>query len=342
MPDVVPELLAKAIMITAFVAVMMIVVDWANVLTEGTWQRALHGSRWLQYLAAVALGATPGCLGAFVVVALYLHRAISLGAVVACMIATSGDEAFVMFALFPGRALMLTGLLMVVGLLAGLAVDAVSGEAGAGEACTPLPLHAAEPSCRCFDPGIIAGHLARPSWVRVLLVLGSGGFFLAVATGVLAGEEAGWIRVTLVLISGLALFILATVPEHFLKEHLWRHVVRQHVPRLFLWTVGALAVIAVLDQHLHAQELIRQNPWAVLAGAALIGIIPESGPHLLFVTLYDHRTIPFSILVASSIVQDGHGMLPLLAHSVRDFVKVKAVNLAVGLAVGALLLALGL
>ncbi len=342
MPEILLELLSKATLITAFVAVMMIVVDWANVLTEGTWQRALHGSRWLQYLAAVALGATPGCLGAFVVVALYLHRAISLGAVVACMIATSGDEAFVMFALFPGRALALTGLLMAVGLLAGLAVDSLGGSPEAEEACTPLPLHAAEPSCRCFDPRLIAGHLVRPSWVRVVLVLGSGGFFLAVATGHLAGDEAGWIRATLVLISGLALFILATVPDHFLTEHLWRHVVRQHVPRLFFWTTGALAVITVLDRHLHAQELIRQNPWAVLVGAALIGIIPESGPHLFFVTLYDHRTIPFSILAASSIVQDGHGMLPLLAHSVRDFAKVKAVNLAVGLAVGALLLALGM
>jgi hypothetical protein len=34
-------------------------------------------------------------------------------------------------------------------------------------------------------------------------------------------------------------------------------------------------------------------------------------------------------------------MLPLLAHSRRDFVRVKAVNLVVGLAVGAALLAMG-
>jgi hypothetical protein len=45
--------------------------------------------------------------------------------------------------------------------------------------------------------------------------------------------------------------------------------------------------------------------------------------------------------VASSIVQDGHGTLPLLAHSRSAFFKVKAINLAVGLAVGAAMMALG-
>jgi len=33
-------------------------------------------------------------------------------------------------------------------------------------------------------------------------------------------------------------------------------------------------------------------------------------------------------------VQDGHGMLPLLAESRRDFLKVKAINLLVGFLTG--------
>ncbi|HMB15715.1 MAG TPA: hypothetical protein VKN62_05315, partial [Pelovirga sp.] len=57
-------------------------------------------------------------------------------------------------------------------------------------------------------------------------------------------------------------------------------------------------------------------------------------PHLVFLTLYSQGAIPFSILLASSIVQDGHGMLPLLADSRRDFFQVKAINLVIGLGVG--------
>jgi hypothetical protein len=45
--------------------------------------------------------------------------------------------------------------------------------------------------------------------------------------------------------------------------------------------------------------------------------------------------------VASCIVQDGHGTLPLLAYSRSDFLKVKGINLVVGFAVGAALMALG-
>jgi len=40
------------------------------------------------------------------------------------------------------------------------------------------------------------------------------------------------------------------------------------------------------------------------------------------------------VLLANSIVQDGHGMLPLLADSRRDFLRVKLINFAVGLLIG--------
>jgi hypothetical protein len=65
-----------------------------------------------------------------------------------------------------------------------------------------------------------------------------------------------------------------------------------------------------------------------------IGIIPESGPHLIFVTLFVSGSIPFSILIANSIVQDGHGALPLLAESRKSFLYMKGVNFIVGLLVG--------
>ena len=72
----------------------------------------------------------------------------------------------------------------------------------------------------------------------------------------------------------------------------------------------------------------------VLVVAIIVGIIPESGPHLIFVTLFAQGSIPFSVLLASSIVQDGHGMLPLLAESRRAFLSVKIVNVIYALFIG--------
>jgi hypothetical protein len=342
MPAELASALTHAVMITVFVTVMMISVEYLNVLTRGTFESALRGAPALQYLAAAVLGAIPGCLGAFTVVALYTHRVVTVGAVVACMIATSGDEAFVMLALFPRAALWLTLGLAVLGFLSAPVVDRLAGAARyAPETCARLTVHAEE--CRCFGIEAFLAQWHRPRRARILMNLALGGYVAWVVTG--GGglpPEWNWIRTTLLLVGAFGLFVVATVPDHFLDEHLWRHVAVQHVPRIFAWTAGVLIGVAVLEHFADVHTLVRENPWAMLLLASLIGIIPESGPHLVFVSLYAAGTIPISILVASSIVQDGHGMLPLLAQSRRDFVRIKAANLAVGLVVGAVMLALGL
>lgn len=79
---------------------------------------------------------------------------------------------------------------------------------------------------------------------------------------------------------------------------------------------------------------VQNNMLMMLAIAVLVGIIPESGPHLIFMTMFASGTLPFAILLASSIVQDGHGMLPMLAVSRRGFIIVKLVNIVIGLLVG--------
>jgi hypothetical protein len=79
----------------------------------------------------------------------------------------------------------------------------------------------------------------------------------------------------------------------------------------------------------------------VLVIAALIGIIPESGPHLIFVMMYAKGIVPFSVLLTTSFVQDGHGMLPLFSYSLKDSVLIKVFNLVFGLLVGGVLFAMG-
>jgi len=98
--------------------------------------------------------------------------------------------------------------------------------------------------------------------------------------------------------------------------------------------MGALLVIHLGEAHLDIAGLVSRNQAWVLLAAALIGLIPDSGPHLIFVVLFSQGFIPFSILLTSSIVQDGHGMLPLLSVSIKDFAMIKVFNLLFGLVVG--------
>ena len=335
-------ILQPTVMITGFVAVMMILVEYLNVLTRGTWQKALAGSPWRQYVVAALLGATPGCLGAFVIGSLFIHRTVSLGAVVACMIATSGDEAFVMLATFPRTAVLLSVGLTGLGVVVGLCTDMASRRPSAEDGCSVMVIHDEDDQCRCFDAGVILPQLRRLSLTRGLLIGGSGLFLAGIAAGIVGPSGWGWVRVSLLVVAALTLFVVATVPDHFLEKHLWRHVVLQHVPRIFLWIFGVLVVISLLRRFLDLGSFVQENSWLVLILAGVVGIVPESGPHLLFVTLFDEGSLPLSVLVASSIVQDGHGMLPILAHSWRSFLKIKGINLVAGLLIGALMLSLGL
>ena len=79
----------------------------------------------------------------------------------------------------------------------------------------------------------------------------------------------------------------------------------------------------------------------VLVIATLVAVIPESGPHLIFVMMFADGLIPFSVILASSIVQDGHGMLPLLSYTLKDTVLIKLFNLVIGLGLGLIVYSLG-
>ncbi len=325
----------NAVMITGFVFVMMLVIEYINVQSHGLWQKNLSGSKWKQYVVAGLLGAIPGCLGAFTVVALFSHRLVSFGAVVAAMIATSGDEAFVMFAMIPQKAILITVIILVIGIVAGYLTDKFvdSGKFSKKFSERHFPLHT-EDQCHCFQKDKLLQYILHPSLQRVAIVLLLLILMAAVLTGILAGEEPMWLKTTIILTISFSLFVVVSVPEHFLKKHLWEHIVKVHVPRIFLWTFGTLLAIHFLMDFVDVQTWISDNMLIVLLIAVLVGVIPESGPHLVFLTLFVQGSIPFSILIASSIAQDGHGMLPLLAESKRGFLAVKAVNIIVALGVG--------
>jgi hypothetical protein len=148
-------------------------------------------------------------------------------------------------------------------------------------------------------------------------------------------------QITMLIAIAFSLFIVLSVPEHFLKEHLWDHIVKVHIPKIFLWTFLTLLAVGILMSFIDVETFISNNKILVMMIAVLIGIIPQSGPHLIFITLFMNGTIPISVLFANSISQDGHGMLPLLAESKRAFIAVKLFNVLVAFAVGYLLLFLG-
>lgn len=329
------KIIEHALMITSFVLAMMLIIEYLTVQTRGSWSVPLQKSSWLQILFAAFLGLLPGCLGAFVAVTLYAHRIMNFAALVTVMIATSGDEAFVMFSEIPGSALEIMGIIFFIAISVGFLINIFVGDKSIiklPEHYTPF--HHNQPDCVCFDKKLLLPQLRRITFQRALLLTVILFFFIFLIQGEIGPHEWNWKRWIFVGISLVGLFIIATVPDHFISKHLWEHIIKKHLVKIFLWTFGALLFIHYGMEYLSIKEWMETNQITIILIAVLVGIIPESGPHIVFITLFANGSIPFSVLIANSIVQDGHAALPLLAESKKSFVAVKAVNLLIGLIVG--------
>ena len=338
-----------ALMITFFVFVMMLLVDFIDTASKRRMSEIMKGGQWRQYTLSSFLSSTPGCLGAFMNVSLYVHGMISFGAVVGGMIATSGDEAFVMLAQFPGTALALFFLLFVLGILFAWISDRIIHNLGI-ITCQPCLEAHCDHCVSGMDSQENMGDILRPtnlfgnfrslSFTRFLLLIAS--FLVLVTLGILGPSSWDWKRITFIGLSFCSLYIAMVASEHYLHSHIWDHIIRRHLFRVFLWSFGALLFVQWGLAFWNLDTIIHQHILWVLAIGAILGIVPESGPHLIFVMMYAQGLVPFSVIFTSSFVQDGHGMLPLLSYSIKDSVLIKVFNLVFGLAVGGILFASGL
>lgn len=356
------DVILNAYLITSLVMVMMIMIEYINVASAGKWFGRLQGSRFRQMAAGALLGLIPGCIGGFAAVSLYSHGIISMGSLVAAMISSSGDESFVMLAMIPGKALLLFGVLFVLAVVCGLITDIIFRKHPVTVKCDPgFELHdeGAGKIPNIFR--LSSYRTVRGSGKeRIVLMVAILIFVAAVFTGVLehehVGEPAGhetsgmpfsflserWMNILFGILSIFVVLMVAASSEHFVKEHLWHHVIRKHALKTFLWTAGALAVITVGMQYVDIGNWLKDNTYYLLILAALVGMIPESGPHMVFISLFAGGYVPFSVLLASSMSQDGHTSLPLLASSTRSFFIAKAINAVFAIAIGSVFYILGM
>ena len=355
--DILLDALRAAVLITGMVVMMMLMIESLNISSGGRFFTRLRGSKFGQIVVSALLGWIPGCMGGFASVSLFSHGMISFGALVAMLIATSGDEAFVMLTLFPGKALWISALILVIGIVTGVLIDYVGPKLGLKpytlKSCDELNLHE-EDIHEKHEHGTSkkAGEKKQRhffTWKRAILFLGIALYIYALASGMLEHEHEGmeepehggfnllsedWMNMVFAAISVIMLGVAAFGSDHFVEEHLWHHIIVRHVPKIFAWTFGVLIALGFITELVDVSSWISANIPLMILLATLIGIIPESGPHLIFVTLFAAGVVPAPVLLASCISQDGHASLPLLAESKKAFLRAKIINCIVALIVG--------
>jgi hypothetical protein len=123
--DAILQALADAFMeVGVFVAVLVAAFGWLR------WR---HGDRLVDVLArhrcwgpaiGAALGVSPGCAGAILVMPLYARGTVSFGTAIAALVATMGDSSWVLLAANPRMAAIVHATLFLTGLVTGYLVDA--------------------------------------------------------------------------------------------------------------------------------------------------------------------------------------------------------------------------
>ena len=414
------DTLRNSVLITGIVIIMMMMIESFNLESHSRFFNRVKGSSFRQVLLAALLGSIPGCIGGFATVSLYSRRLLSFGALTAMMIASAGDEAFVMLAMMPDKALWIFALLFVIAVFSGIAIDwimksrnIVDCHPDQSTAChhhqstachhdqsahchpdqsahchpersegsgseqrktvtdSSLPLRMTTsrigmtapqikmtpqqiaPATECKEDPMTENDVQDTerrslTWQRLVLTGAIALFAIALAAGWMehdhAVPETGQIHLNLLsewwmnLIFAILCIVMVVITcfrsDSFIKETLWHHVLQKHLPNIFAWTFGVLLAIGLLSEYIDLNTWVSDNPALMILLAVAIGIIPESGPHLIFVTLYASGLVPLPVLLASSISQDGHSSLPLLAEDKKSFAYAKLLNCLIALIVG--------
>ena len=265
------------------------------------------GDTWQVPMASL-LGALPGCGGAVVVITAFARGNIRLGAMVAALIATMGDAAFLLLAKEPTTYLKLMSISIFAAVISGWTVDRFhrgelySSEIKHFEKIGIGKLRTRDKLFMAFAaPGLFLGILQLAqvdinNFGILVTILGLFGAFFSISVWVLSPINA-----------------VSSSDDHpFTRSSEETSFVTVWVIAGFLAYEYAYAFFG-LDL-----EVLAEAAWIFLPILAiLVGFIPGCGPQVLVTTLYLNGIIPFAALIGNAISNDGDALFPAIALTPR-------------------------
>ena len=262
------------------------------------------------------LGAIPGCGGAIMVMSLFTRGVVSFGAVLAALISTMGDAAFLLIAVKPEAALIILPVTFIVGIISG---------------------YIAQPFTKNFlkekiNKSISISDLPKNKtsnkfyklWFFILipgLILG-----LINAFNIDTNFEIFGMDVVLVFSFSAALFCvllwvlnpLTDIQMASIHENSYRRVV-DTTCFVTVWVIISFVLYELINLSTNGaifESLILFGPFLPLI-AILIGFIPGCGPQIMITSMYVSGQIPMSAQIGNSISNDGDALFPAIAISAK-------------------------
>ena len=265
------------------------------------------GDIWQVPMASI-LGALPGCGGAVVVIIAFARGNIRLGAMVAALIATMGDAAFLLLAKEPTTYLKLIGISISAAIFSGWIVDRFhQGE-----------LYSSE--INHFDKDAIGNLRTRD---KLFIVLAAPGLVLGILQ--LAQVDIT-IFGTIILMLGLlgaffSILVWAVSPINAVSSSEDHPFTRSSEETSFVtvWVIAGFLAYEYSYSFLGLDlKVLADAAWIFLPILSVfVGFIPGCGPQVLVTTLYLNGIIPFAALIGNAISNDGDALFPAIALSPR-------------------------
>ena len=265
------------------------------------------GGVW-QVPTASCLGALPGCGGAVVVITAFARGNITLGAMVAALIGTMGDAAFLLLAKEPTTYFKIILISMFAAIICGWLVDRFHrGELYSTE--VKFLGHTVIGRLRNRDkfymilavPGLILGSMQ----LMQIDIYELGNFVFALG---LCG-------------AALSVGVWSISPVNAVTMHHDHPFTRATEETSFVtaWVIAAYLAYEYAYAFLGLDLAgLAEAAWIFIPLLAiLIGFVPGCGPQILVTTLYLNGIIPFAALIGNAISNDGDALFPAIALTPR-------------------------
>ena len=265
------------------------------------------GDIW-QVPMASFLGALPGCGGAVVVITAFARGNIRLGAMVAALIATMGDAAFLLLAKEPTTYLKLMSISIFAAVISGWTVDKFHR----GE------LYSSE--IKNFEKIGIGKLRARD---KLFVFFAAPGLFLGILQLAQIDVNNFGILVTALGLTGafLSISIWVFSPISAVSSSKDHPFTRSSEETSFVtvWVIAGFLAYEYSYAFFGLDlEVLAEAAWFFLPIlAVLVGFIPGCGPQVLVTTLYLNGIIPFAALIGNAISNDGDALFPAIALTPR-------------------------
>ncbi|MGL5821424.1 MAG: putative manganese transporter [Sarcina sp.] len=353
------------IQVGVFVGAVLIIFALLDYKSQGKMIKYIEKSKKIQPFIGAFLGLTPGCGGAIIVMPLFIKGTVSYGTVIATLIATMGDSAFVLMTTRPIDYLIISFCSYIIGVIVGYIVDYFDLEIKLNlrktieinESRRQEKLVNREKSIRKnliidkitekFDLFLYnIGYVIYWSVLFIGLVLGILLLMQIDLNKDLGINNLGLYFGLIGMIISLLYVLMSrkkikncncnSVQKRSFKDSL-RHNAYE-TASVNLWVMMAyliyeVGILMIGGEHVLTTIFMATGVVAVIVGA-LIGLIPGCGPQIIFVTLYAKGFIPFAALLANAISQDGDALLPLMARDKKSPLWATIITTIPALAIG--------